>query len=70
MRKTINISVSEDMHRFIVEQSKYGTVSEYIRSLVREAQHRRADNTTRPAFRIVPISDHFVIAEAIEQLER
>ena len=47
MRKTITISVPEEMYSFIFERSRsrfYGAVSEYIRSLVREDQFRCRDN--------------------------
>ena len=42
MRKTMNISVSDEMHRFILARVRAGghsTVSEYIRSLVRRDGH-------------------------------
>lgn len=42
MRKTMNISVSDEMHRFILARLRacgHSTVSEYIRSLVRRDGH-------------------------------
>ena len=41
MRRTINISVSEEMYSVILDRTRdgyYDSVSEYIRSLVRENQ--------------------------------
>ena len=45
MRKTFNISVPEPMYEYILKNSqgwRYGSVSEYIRSLVRQDQDQRA----------------------------
>jgi Arc/MetJ-type ribon-helix-helix transcriptional regulator len=45
MRKTFNISVPEPMYEYILKNSqgwRYGSVSEYIRSLVRRDQDERA----------------------------
>ena len=70
MRKTINISVSEEMHGYIVEQAGYGTVSEYIRSLVRSEQQRRADYAKRPMQTPMRVNETMVFAGALEQLEK
>jgi hypothetical protein len=70
MRKTINISVSEEMHAYILEQAGYGTVSEYIRSLVRSEQQLRADYAQRPTLPLARANDTMVFATALDQLER
>ena len=70
MRKTINISVSEEMHAYILEQAGYGTVSEYIRSLVRREQQLRADYAQRPTLPLTRANDTMVFATALDQLER
>ena len=68
MRKTIGISVSEQMHAYILEQAGYGTVSEYIRSLVRREQQRRADYALRPTPAPARANDHAVFVNALDQL--
>ena len=70
MRKVISISVSEEMHAYILEQAGYGTASEYIRSLVRREQQRRADYASRPAARPALSNDSGVFVDALEQLEK
>lgn len=70
MRKTINISVSEQMHSYILEQAGYGTVSEYIRSLVRREQQRRADYGQRPTPPPGRANDNAVFVNALDQLEK
>ena len=70
MRKTINISVSEQMHAYILEQAGYGTVSEYIRSLIRREQQRRADYVLRPAPVPGRANDNAVFVNALDQLEK
>lgn len=42
---TLNISLPETMHSYVeaqVEQGMYGSTSDYIRTLIREDQKRRA----------------------------
>jgi len=70
MRKTINISVSEQMHAYILEQAGYGTVSEYMRSLVRREQQRRADYALRPTPVPARANDTAVFVNALDQLEK
>ena len=70
MRKTINISVSEQMHAYVLEQAGYGTVSEYIRSLVRRDQQRRADYAARPTPVPGRANDNAVFVNALDQLEK
>ena len=70
MRKTINISVSEEMHAYILEQAGYGTVSEYIRSLVRREQQLRADYAKRPMQTPMRVNETMVFAGALKQLEK
>ena len=70
MRKTINISVSEQMHEYILGQAGHGTVSEYIRSLVRREQQRRADYASRPTPQPVRASDTAVLLNALDQLDK
>ena len=70
MRKTINISVSEQMHAYILEQAGFGSVSEYIRSLVRREQQRRADYALRPTPRPGRANETDVVVNALNQLEK
>lgn len=70
MRRTINISVSEEIHAYILEQCKYSTVSEYIRSLVRREQQYRADYAARPVPALTRANDCGVFADALDQLEK
>jgi Arc/MetJ-type ribon-helix-helix transcriptional regulator len=70
MRKTITISVPEKMHDYMLEQVGYGSMSEYIRSLVKREQQRRADYASRPRRESMRANDVFVIVEALEQLEK
>ena len=70
MRKTINISVSEQMHKYILEQAGYGTVSEYIRSLIRREQQRRSDYAARPMPSPGRANDNAVFVNALDQLEK
>lgn len=70
MRRTINISVSEEMHAYITEQCRYSTVSEYIRSLVRREQERRADYAARPVPGVARMNDISVFADALDQLDK
>jgi Arc/MetJ-type ribon-helix-helix transcriptional regulator len=58
------------MHAYILGQAGYGTVSEYIRSLVRREQQRRADYAQRPRRPLTRANDTIVFAEALDQLER
>ena len=48
MRRTITISVSEQMHEFIVKQSGLRTVSEYIRSLISHDYEQHAQRKAQP----------------------
>ena len=53
MRKTITISVSDEMHRLIQKGTRSGchsTVSEYIRSLVRRDVWHEAVIQTEPIY--------------------
>ena len=68
MRRTINISVSEEMHGYILGQSKYGSVSEYIRGLVRREQQWRADYAARPSPGPTRANDWGVFVDALDQL--
>ena len=70
MRKTISISVSEEMHGYMLEQAGYGTMSEYIRSLVRREQQQRADYTARPTRPLTRARDIGVFLDALEQVEK
>lgn len=70
MRKTINISMSEAMYDYVIEQCRYGSVSEYFRSLVVQEQQRRADNAKRPEAPPRKANDVFVTAEALDLIDR
>jgi putative addiction module CopG family antidote len=54
MRKTMNISLSDELHEFVTERvavGSYGSASEYVRTLVRRdrAEHLQGRNAVRPA---------------------
>jgi hypothetical protein len=70
MRRTINISVPEAMHRYIIEQARNTSVSEYIRRLVLQEQERREDYAARPTMPLMTMNDNLVIAQALGQLEK
>lgn len=62
MRKMMNISVPEDMYEFILEstrQKRFGSVSEYIRSLVRQDRLEQIAQTEVPQenWEIRPINE-------------
>lgn len=45
--RSLNISLPESMRSFIEEQTRrggYGTASEYLRALIRDAQKRQAED--------------------------
>jgi Arc/MetJ-type ribon-helix-helix transcriptional regulator len=59
-----------DMYDYIVSESRTVSVSEYIRSLVRRDQERRADYAARP-HRIPPrANETSTFVEALEELEK
>ncbi len=70
MRRTINISVPEEMHAYLREECGHLSVSEYIRSLVLREQQRRNDYAARPVISPVRANDCVVIAQALEQVEK
>jgi Arc/MetJ-type ribon-helix-helix transcriptional regulator len=70
MRRTINISMSEEMHDYILTEARYGTISEYIRGLVRREQQRRADYGSRPRAGSVSANQCVVFMNALEQLDK
>ncbi|MBX7053384.1 MAG: hypothetical protein K1X36_00380 [Pyrinomonadaceae bacterium] len=70
MRRTINISVSEEMFNYIQQEARYGSVSEYLRSLIHRERQRREDYAARPHAPLRRANDAGVFAEALEQLER
>lgn len=52
MRKTMNISLTDDLHRYVlerVEAGSYGSASEYIRTLLRRDKGERVELKTRAA---------------------
>jgi Arc/MetJ-type ribon-helix-helix transcriptional regulator len=70
MRKAVTISMPQEMYDYIVSESRRVSVSEYIRSLVRRDQERRADNAARP-LRMSPRADETsTFIEALEELEK
>ena len=68
MRKKVTISVPEGMHDYMIERSRYGTVSEYVRRLVRLDQQRQAEDAGRPVRRKDRANDS--ILEALDEIER
>lgn len=70
MRRTINISVPEEMYDYIVDPDRYGSVSEYIRSLVERDRQQRADYASRPRIEPMRANDCVTIGAALEQLDK
>jgi Arc/MetJ-type ribon-helix-helix transcriptional regulator len=70
MRKTVTISMSEEMHDYLIRNSGYVTVSEYIRSLVRRDQEERAALAVRPLPRLRRANDAGVFYDALIQVEK
>ncbi|MBL8180305.1 MAG: hypothetical protein JNL64_01700 [Blastocatellia bacterium] len=73
MRKLVTISMSERMYDHLRKQSDGSTVSEYIRSLVRREQQRRADEASRPLPRLLTANESIANEDPmyhIEQLRR
>ena len=68
MRKKVTISVPASLHDYMIERSRYGTVSEYVRRLVRLDQQRQAEDAGRPVPSIDRANDS--ILEALDQIER
>ena len=72
MRKTISISISEELHNYVLRESQYSSVSEYIRYLIQDERQRRADNASRPITFTEPrhVNENFVLSEILEKVER
>jgi Arc/MetJ-type ribon-helix-helix transcriptional regulator len=51
MRKTMNISMSEDMYDFVLDTTRsrlYSSTSEYVRTLIRKDRYDLAANPSDP----------------------
>lgn len=70
MRKALSISIPEELHSYILDQCRYGSISEYIRGLILLDRQRREDYAIRPVPPLVRANDCLVFAEALAQLER
>ncbi|MEQ1923803.1 MAG: hypothetical protein ABL952_14960 [Pyrinomonadaceae bacterium] len=70
MRRTINISVPEEMYDYIVDPDRFGSVSEYIRRLVERDRQERADYAARPRIEPMRANDCLTIGAALEQLDK
>lgn len=70
MRKKVTISVPESLHDYMIERSRYGSVSSYVRQLVRLDQQRQAEDADRPVRGVRRANDAFVVAQALDQVER
>ena len=71
MRRTMNISVTDEMHRFILARTRAGrhsSVSEYIRSLVRGDGHDPLDLSPGPPNPPRRANDYFTAAAAVRRL--
>lgn len=62
--------MSEELHEYVLKQSRYSTVSEYIRSVIRNERRRREDYVARPIAAPRPVNEMFVLANVIEQLDK
>ena len=63
MRKTMNISVPEEMYLFIHKRGqsyRFCSISEYIRSLVRRDQFEEQDSEKRPSAPVRRANDYFI----------
>lgn len=71
MRRTMNISMPEDMHEFVLGEANsryYGSTSEYIRRLIRKERLRvEADDT--PPVRIKRANEYFEEFRALDAAE-
>jgi|CXWL01.1.fsa_nt_gi Arc/MetJ-type ribon-helix-helix transcriptional regulator len=70
MRRTINISVPEEMYEYIVNRRSHVSVSEYFRGLVELDRQKREDYAARPIAPLLRANDCLVIGEALEQLDK
>jgi Arc/MetJ-type ribon-helix-helix transcriptional regulator len=70
MRRTINISVPEEMYNYIAAPDRFGSVSEYIRSLVEHDRQRREDYASRPRLEPMRANDCVTIGAALVQLDK
>lgn len=70
MRRTINISVPEEMYDYIADPDRFGSVSEYIRGLVERDRQQREDYASRPKIMPMRANDCLTIAAALDQLEK
>lgn len=57
MRRTINISLPNEMYDFVAGRAGNGPVSEYIRALIRAEQLRIEDRAKRPVVGLLRASD-------------
>lgn len=62
--------MSEEMHDYLVKNSGYITVSEYIRTLIRRDKERWAALIERPVGRGRKANDAGVFHEALVQVEK
>ncbi len=58
------------MYDYVDAERGMGTMSEYIRSLVRSEQRRRAEERTRPLGSTIRARDIHVVVEARRQLDK
>lgn len=71
MRRTITISVPDEMYEYIDAERGMGTVSEYFRSLVRRDQRRRQDPRSGSKLGVVMLArDTGKVAEIRRQLDK
>lgn len=70
MRRTINISVPEEMHAYLRQERGHLSVSEFIRSLIHREQQRRADHAARPQVSPLRANDCIIIHQALEHVEK
>lgn len=70
MRRTINISVPEEIYEFICDRRGYVSASEYIRRLVENDRQQRDDLRARPVAGPMLANDCLVIGAALEQLDK
>lgn len=69
MRKTVNISMPEEMYRYVVARSGYLPVSEYIRGLI-TADQLRTSERNQVVRKLRTANESMICGRAVEELRR
>lgn len=60
----------DEMYEYLTRQCDMGTISEYLRSLIRRDQERRADYAARPRALPARANETTTFVDALDQLEK